>query len=735
MYYKARVRDRVRAQSTRPRGRECPANIHQLPVDAQELRDLTADRRLGLDHQVVRVHPDPRRRVGDRRRRGAEALGRACGAAPGGPQRADVPHHERRVAVVGEAVDARYAEVGLAVRVAPGVHRRETDVGADGARLDLRGQVGHLVVPEREQLEHLVRRRVRRRVVRHVPRVPVGLAPVPEDLDQREQQRPLQLVRVGGIQNRRVHVEVHAAREQQAVVHRAHVEDGAIQVRGHGREPAARYPALAVSVVEEAPRVDQRPAVPLEGGVGGEAAGVDQRPPDEQEVEEALLEAVGQAREPGQVLQDAHGVRHVVLRHADEVRAAHEDVVLVAQLLDVVGPHLAGVAEEAMAVEGRAGRSVRGGRARDVADERGLVGVAREALREAVGTELVARARRAAGLIQEAGHGHVALHAAGHVRLLRGRVVDHPVDRVLRRHALHAEVLQVAVAELREGAVADGQHPLRQRALAGHGEVPRQIEIPAVDARPPKRPEDRLHVPAPLLEGPGVGPHPVSVEPERAPGLELLAVGAAQLPQRHDVALAFAEVLAGADGQRRAGRRGGVRVELRPDQLPVPGAGVDDHDRRLRVIGPCQVGDRYSARAGDGGRSVKAGDLQHDGLARAEAVRAVVVRRLDGHARTVARHHRGLEVELAPRAGVRRPREVVVGPREETGRAAERVAAGRHHGRGHDVAGVRRCGGRHAQAGHQQRDCRHSPPHGAASLTHRASAVSYLRRKALMRSA
>ena len=92
--------------------------------------------------------------------------------------------------------------------------------------------------------------------------------------------------------------------------------------------------------------------------MGRQPGGVDHRPAEEHEVEEALLEAVGEAREARQVLQDPDGVGDVVLRHPDPVGGAHQHVVLVAELLDVVRAHLARVAEQAVAVQRRPRRRV-----------------------------------------------------------------------------------------------------------------------------------------------------------------------------------------------------------------------------------------------------------------------------------------------------------------------------------------------------------------------------------------
>jgi hypothetical protein len=51
------------------------------------------------------------------------------------------------------------------------------------------------------------------------------------------------------------------------------------------------------------------------------------QPAEEQVVQEPLLDAIGEARELGEILQDRGGVEEVVLRHADEVGGAVGDVV------------------------------------------------------------------------------------------------------------------------------------------------------------------------------------------------------------------------------------------------------------------------------------------------------------------------------------------------------------------------------------------------------------------------
>ena len=278
---------------------------------------------------------------------------------------------------------------------------------------------------------------------------PFGLAAVPQDLHQREDERPLELVGIGRVQHQGELVEVDAAREQEAVVHRPDVEHRPREVGRHRRQRAAGDPALAVAVVEEPAGVDERLAVPPEGRVGRQAARVHERPPEEQEVQEALLEAVGQRREPREVPEHRDGVGDVLLGHPDPVARADQDVVVVAELLDVVGPDLARVPEQPMAVERRARRGARRGRARDVADEPRLGRVAGQPHGQPVRPEAEARARGAPGLVEVARDGHVALDAAGHVRLLGDGVVGDLVDRVRGGAAPDAEVGEVAVPAAR----------------------------------------------------------------------------------------------------------------------------------------------------------------------------------------------------------------------------------------------------------------------------------------------
>ena len=73
----------------------------------------------------------------------------------------------------------------VAVALAVGGEQRPVHARADRPRLDLGGDVGHLVVAEADVQQHLVRAGVRQRVVGHVRRVAVRVGAVPQHLQQR----------------------------------------------------------------------------------------------------------------------------------------------------------------------------------------------------------------------------------------------------------------------------------------------------------------------------------------------------------------------------------------------------------------------------------------------------------------------------------------------------------------------------------------------------------------------
>jgi len=89
------------------------------------------------------------------------------------------------------------------------------------------------------------------------------------------------------------------------------------------------------------------------------------------------------------------------------------------------------------------------------------------------------------------------------------------------------------------------QHAGREAALAGHGEVPGEVELAPLDAGLPERTEDPLEMAPALLDRACPGLDPVAVEAKAAPRLELRPARALEIAQRDDVALTLVEVAPG----------------------------------------------------------------------------------------------------------------------------------------------------------------------------------------------
>src|SRR5207237_1191170 len=104
----------------------------------------------------------------------------------------------------------------------------------------------------------------------------------------------------------------------------------------------------------------------------------------------------------------------------------------------------------------------------------------------------------------------------------------------------------------------------------------------AGDLRLAERLEDAAHRLAARAHGTAPAGVAVTQRAERAARLDQPAARRLQTAKRDHVATALTEVLRGPDEQRPLGLRRG-RVELRPDQLPLAGAGVDEH-RRLALV-------------------------------------------------------------------------------------------------------------------------------------------------------
>ena len=296
---------------------------------------------------------------------------------------------------------------------------------------------------------------------------------------------------------------------------------------------------------------------------------------------------------------------------------------------------------------------------------------------------------RAAGRVEVARDRHRAADVARDL-LVGLRAVDEALGDLVDRHAVltggvgdradlerrrvagDLHVREVGVAELGEGVVADVEHAAGQRLLTGDGEVPGEVQAPAVDVRAGERAEQRLEVVAPAWVGLG---RAVAQRAEVGRGGDRVALRVAQVTQRDDVAVALAQVLRGPDEQRAAVLRD-AHVDLGPDHLALAAGGVDDDDRLVAVLVARDVGDRDGAGLLERRGRVEPRDLGDDQRAGAEAVGAVVVAGIDRLARDVARHGEQVEVDAAPgrraRVGLG---EVVVGKRQHAHARVERVTA------------------------------------------------------------
>ena len=416
------------------------------------------------------------------------------------------------------------------------------------------------MIAPRDLQQHVVVRRVLEeaagRARRHVRGVAVRIGAVPQRLDEVEDQHPLRLVGIEGVEHARVsqlsgwiarvergRVErrerlrrdvIARARQQDRVIHPRDAQRAALDVDGDGAHRAAVDPALAIAVVVHAARVDERAAVGiLERRIRTEALRMDHQPGQVQEVELTLLRPVDEEREARQVRDGDQRVRDVGVGEPEPVRGAVHHREAVGHLLLGIRIDLARAAEQPVAVLDRpqelvvleAGPS-------HVADEvrlirlpgdllRGGVGVGRvereltrrgAVVERGIAAQLVAfrrgraRGRDVAGHRERAGdpHRHLVVlpglaagRVAGRVGPGAARRAEAGVGRVHRElgsASLHRAIGQVGVTERLERVVADGQHAAGQALAAGHGEVPRQIEAAARDPGPAQRLEQALHV-------------------------------------------------------------------------------------------------------------------------------------------------------------------------------------------------------------------------------------------------
>src|SRR5215204_7770766 len=208
-----------------------------------------------------------------------------------------------------EMVDPGNPPQRLAIEASARIEHRWPDAEPDGPGLDLGGDVRHLVVAEGLLDENSVAGRVREGMGGDPVRVAVGLSTLPDHLDERQGQLAVELVGVVVIQPEvrvdvakdsvRVVVEVDASLEQGRVVHARDAEVGTVEVRRYRGQRPAHDPALAPTGVEETTALDEALATRPEGRIRCETVLMDHRPANEEEVEHALLEAIGDRGESG----------------------------------------------------------------------------------------------------------------------------------------------------------------------------------------------------------------------------------------------------------------------------------------------------------------------------------------------------------------------------------------------------------------------------------------------------
>ena len=282
---------------------------------------------------------------------------------------------------------------------------------------------------------------------------------------------------------------------------------------------------------------------------------------------------------------------------------------------------------------------------------------------------------RGAGLGEEAGGGDLARDHPGDALVLRRCQVGEG-GREPGRAAADLQIAQVAIAELREGPVADVERPAAEAAPAGHGEVPGQEQVAPPDARFPQLAEQALEVgPAALDQGPARS-RAVAVEPEGPAGTDRAPAGTLEVAQGDDVTPALAEVPGRPDDEHAVGLGLRVGVDLRPDRVAPAGARVDHHHGRPPGQAARHVADRRQPAGPGGLDAVQAGHLGQQHRAGAEAVGPVHVGGIDVHAVLVGRH--GASPESEATAGGRVAvalGEEVVGPGIETDRRVREVAA------------------------------------------------------------
>ena len=493
---------------------------------------------------------------------------------------------------------------------------------ADGAGHYLRTPVRDLVVGKGRLQQHLVVRALERGVVGYVVGVAVVLRAVPEHLHQRKADVTIEIILIGQVQRKRIRrqaglqltLEVHTATQQRGVVHADHAEHAAGDVLGQGHHRATGDTALGITVVENLDVVEQRQAVAvLEFRMRAKALGVAQRARQEHEVQQALLRAVRDHREVREVRQHRQHIGDVAGGETEQVHRAEQEVVIDAELRNIVVSDGLETIQQAVAVDAGPCRVVRGRLRRNLAHE--TRGHARHAVRQAVTVELAQRVgrvlriigaveqavgrqraavadaqhvdaaagdiclrelraqlfQRERGIVQrrrvgghhEGRHGDGALDALGDVA---ARIRDHAVNGEARRGTQIGDVALgiFQLAQLCESGIAHVAQTADVVFGAGDGEVPGQVQTAVALHTDARAVEHREHLlgqrHAAIVDWRQAGCHTVtaggerSLRPERAAGL------GRQVLEHHHVTPAFGEVGRRADQDRGAGLRRRVRV-------------------------------------------------------------------------------------------------------------------------------------------------------------------------------
>ena len=390
----------------------------------------------------------------------------------------------------------------------------------------------------------------------------------------------------------------------------------------------------------------------------------------EQGVEHPLLHTVGQRVEAGQVGEDGQDVADVLLGHADPVGGAVDEVVGVAGHRDVIGPDLVLAAQEPVAVDDRStGDAVADHRLGDAAREGRGVGASAD--------------RQPVVAVGIAGSGTAVV---GQVQRYLERALDPPrhafpgrvVGRLLELGDLERGCLAV---QLGEGVVAEVQHALGQPPSRGDREVPRQVQVVALDVDAGEVGDHALDPRSEGLDLVHLGRRAIADHLEHRRRRNGLIIRVAQVAEADDVPVSLVEVDRRSDDQRLPLGVGHVGVELGPERYPDAAVGIEQHHRGVILQRRRHIGHRRQAA----GLGIEAWHHREHGRARAEPVQPVPLGRVDRNAGRIGRHLLGLQsqpdrvagsqiVVTVHRFGV--GREPVAGIGQQTRRSVQQLTPG-----------------------------------------------------------